>query len=208
MSKKQQKHNWNFQELILHRVHEILLVASPYDAFTLEQDGQLTEQILHEYMGMNLSYAPRVWNAHSAKNAIEMIENRFFDIIIILKNRRCYMPNWCENFVTFSHDDLEKVKEVETRKRFPFHKLTQTRKYSFLLLTRFMYCGLFRMFQGLHTEYAKQGNYHKYDNHNHRCRYLCFQLIINHVRGICAVTCDDTRFGKIIRKLSSAASIW
>ena len=73
MSKKQQKPNWNFQELILHRVHEILLVASPYDAFTLEQDGQLTEQILHEYMGMNLSYAPRVWRASTAANAMKMI---------------------------------------------------------------------------------------------------------------------------------------
>ena len=42
------------QDLMLHRVHEILLVASPYDAYTLEQDGRLTEQILHEYLGMNL----------------------------------------------------------------------------------------------------------------------------------------------------------
>ena len=84
MSKKQQKPNWNFQELILHRVHEILLVASPYDAFTLEQDGQLTEQILHEYMGMNLSYAPRVWRASTAANAMKMISKRNFDLIIVM----------------------------------------------------------------------------------------------------------------------------
>ena len=78
------RNNNNFNELMTHRVHEILLVASPYDAFILEEDGKLTEQILSEYIGMNLSYAPRVWNAHSAKNAIEMIENRFFDIIIVM----------------------------------------------------------------------------------------------------------------------------
>ena len=70
---------FHFQDLMLYRIHEILLVASPYDAFILEEDGKLTEQILSEYLGMNLSYAPRVWNANSAKNAIEMIENRFFD---------------------------------------------------------------------------------------------------------------------------------
>ena len=50
----------NFQDLMLNRIHEILLVASPYDAFILEEDGRLTQQILYEYLGMNLSYAPRV----------------------------------------------------------------------------------------------------------------------------------------------------
>ena len=53
----------NFQDLMLNRIHEILLVASPYDAFILEEDGRLTQQILYEYLGMNLSYAPRVWHA-------------------------------------------------------------------------------------------------------------------------------------------------
>ena len=74
----------NFQKLILHRVHEILLVASPYDAYILEEEGELTEQILHEYMGMNLSYAPRVWRAPTAKSAIKMIAKRKFDLIIVM----------------------------------------------------------------------------------------------------------------------------
>ena len=60
----------NFQDLMLHRIHEILLVASPYDAFILEEDGRLTEQILYEYLGMNLSYAPRVWLAKNAKTGL------------------------------------------------------------------------------------------------------------------------------------------
>ncbi|GIS47785.1 MAG: hypothetical protein Ct9H90mP20_4550 [Candidatus Neomarinimicrobiota bacterium] len=34
---------------MLHRIHEILLGASPYDAFILEEDGRLTQQILYEY---------------------------------------------------------------------------------------------------------------------------------------------------------------
>ena len=84
MSQKKTDINSNFQELILHRVHEILLVASPYDAFTLEEDGQLTEQILHEYMGMNLSYAPRVWRASTAADAMKMISKRKFDLIIVM----------------------------------------------------------------------------------------------------------------------------
>ena len=62
----------DFQDLMLYRVHEILLVASPYDAFILEKDGRLTEQILHEYIGMNFNYAPRLWQANSEKTALEM----------------------------------------------------------------------------------------------------------------------------------------
>ena len=42
------KSRTDFQDLMPHRVHEILLVASPYDAYILEEDGQLTEQILTE----------------------------------------------------------------------------------------------------------------------------------------------------------------
>ena len=40
------RNNNNFNELMTHRVHEILLVASPYDAFILEEEGGLTEQIM------------------------------------------------------------------------------------------------------------------------------------------------------------------
>ena len=53
-----------FQDLMLHRIHEILLVASPYDAFILEEDGQLTEQILHEYIGMNVHFWHEVLKLH------------------------------------------------------------------------------------------------------------------------------------------------
>ena len=78
MNKNQKlKQTWGFQDLMQYRIHEILLVASPYDAFILEEDGKLTEQILTEYIGMNLSYAPRVWNASSARKANQMIKERF-----------------------------------------------------------------------------------------------------------------------------------
>lgn len=84
MISKTTNNNWGYQDLMQYRIHEILLVSSPYDAFILEQDGKLTEQILSEYIGMNLSYAPRVWNAQSAKEATEIINKRFFDVIIIM----------------------------------------------------------------------------------------------------------------------------
>ena len=74
----------NFQDLMLNRIHEILLVASPYDAFILEEDGRLTQQILYEYLGMNLSYAPRVWHAKNAKSGLRMLSDRSYDLVIVM----------------------------------------------------------------------------------------------------------------------------
>ena len=65
---------WNYHDLIAHRVHEILLVASPYDAYILEEDGRLTEQILTEYIGMHLNYAPHVSRASTASEAMKKFE--------------------------------------------------------------------------------------------------------------------------------------
>ena len=70
----------DFQDLMLNRIHEVLLVASPYDAFILEEDGRLTEQILHEYLDMNFHYAPRVWQADTASSALTMLKERDFSL--------------------------------------------------------------------------------------------------------------------------------
>ena len=72
------------QDLILHRVHEILLIASPYDAFVLEEDGGLTEQILHEYIGMSFGNAPRIWRAETAADAMKMLTETQFDLVLVM----------------------------------------------------------------------------------------------------------------------------
>ena len=74
----------NYQDLMLYRVHEILLVASEYDSYILEEDGRLTEQILNEYIGMNLSYAPRLSKASTAEGSMSILSERSFDLIIIM----------------------------------------------------------------------------------------------------------------------------
>ena len=74
----------DFQDLMPHRIHEILLVASPYDAFILEEDGHLTEQILTEYIGMNFTYAPRVTRVSTAQEAIKIMGEKKFDLVIVM----------------------------------------------------------------------------------------------------------------------------
>ncbi|HHQ48988.1 MAG TPA: histidine kinase, partial [Acidobacteria bacterium] len=74
-----------FSSLMSYRVREILLVASRYDAFVLEEDGQLTELIFQEYrnLDLNLRYAPRFTRAHDAREAFELMRDRSFDLLVV-----------------------------------------------------------------------------------------------------------------------------
>lgn len=44
-----------FQNLMQRRIFNVLLVASPYDAFIMEEDGRVEEQLYFEYVALNLS---------------------------------------------------------------------------------------------------------------------------------------------------------
>lgn len=73
-----------FSALMPHRVREILLVASRYDAFVLEEDGQLTELIFREYrnLDLNLRYAPRFTPVRRAEEAFDLLAGKSFDLVV------------------------------------------------------------------------------------------------------------------------------
>jgi CheY-like chemotaxis protein len=73
-----------FGRLMPFRVQEILLVASMYDAFTLEEGGRLTELLLNEYRELNLSFAPRITKATSGQEALDLLETRRFDLVLTM----------------------------------------------------------------------------------------------------------------------------
>ena len=84
ISLNQNQSDKHFQDLMIHRIHDILLVSSPYDAFILEEDGHLTEQILTEYIGMNFNYAPRVTRVRTGYQAMRIIKEKKFDLVILM----------------------------------------------------------------------------------------------------------------------------
>jgi CheY-like chemotaxis protein len=73
-----------FGELMPFRVQEVLLVASLYDAYTLEEGGRLTELLLNEYRELNLSFAPHVTRASTGEEALRLLEVRRFDLVITM----------------------------------------------------------------------------------------------------------------------------
>lgn len=76
-----------FQNLMHHRVREVLLVSSLYDSYILEEDGRLYELILSGYIDLNLSHAPGLTRVSSGGEAIKMAGGeKQFDLIITTMN--------------------------------------------------------------------------------------------------------------------------
>ncbi|MBI1751407.1 MAG: hypothetical protein HY014_17535 [Acidobacteria bacterium] len=73
-----------FHDLMPLRAREILLVAPAFDAFTLEQDGLLTEILFDGYYQLNMSNPPRVTNVSTVEEALAKCSSRHFDMIIVM----------------------------------------------------------------------------------------------------------------------------
>ena len=73
-----------YYDLMKHKVTNILLVSSLYDAFILEEEGLLTDQISGEYQDLSLSSPPRVVRAESCKDALAELRNGHYDLIITM----------------------------------------------------------------------------------------------------------------------------
>ncbi|MDJ0763347.1 MAG: PEP/pyruvate-binding domain-containing protein [Myxococcota bacterium] len=71
-----------YDALMLRRVHNILLVSSPYDSFTFEEDGRLTELLFSEYLELNLRYAPNIMRVSTAEEALQALQRSTFDLVI------------------------------------------------------------------------------------------------------------------------------
>jgi hypothetical protein len=73
-----------FHELMAKKVTDILLVSSPYDAFIMEEEGRLAERIIHEYRGLNLSRPPMLTWVSSAREALDALSQKKFDLVITM----------------------------------------------------------------------------------------------------------------------------
>jgi hypothetical protein len=90
---KPQKSNLSiFHDLMSFKVKEILLVATAYDAYILEREGQIFEQIYGEYYQLNISSAPRITSVFSAGEAVAEINTGRFDLAIIVTGINKQMP--------------------------------------------------------------------------------------------------------------------
>ncbi len=111
----------SFASLMRHRIYNILLYASKYDAFALEEDGRVDEQIFNEYTSLNLRYPPRFTLVGSEAEANKALKERTYELIISMPSGDSINPfEWAKK-VKQLHKDIPIV--VLT----PFSKMVSER---------------------------------------------------------------------------------
>ena len=75
-----------FANLMNKRIYNVLLIATKYDAFMLEDDGRVDEQIFNEYTSLSLSYPPRFTQVTTEDEALAELQSRNFELIICMPN--------------------------------------------------------------------------------------------------------------------------
>lgn len=88
----------SFDNLMAKRIFNVLLIATKYDSFMLEDDGRIDEQIFNEYTSLNLSYPPRFMQVVTEEEALKELSENHYELII-------QMPNMDETdmFATATH---------------------------------------------------------------------------------------------------------
>ncbi|MDH6306070.1 DNA-binding response OmpR family regulator [Parabacteroides sp. PF5-5] len=75
-----------FANLMNKRIYNVLLIATKYDAFMLEDDGRVDEQIFNEYTALSLRYPPRFTQVTTEEEALAELQDRNFELIICMPN--------------------------------------------------------------------------------------------------------------------------
>ncbi|MGM0377195.1 MAG: PEP/pyruvate-binding domain-containing protein [Bacteroidota bacterium] len=81
-----------FQELMSFKVTEVLLVATYYDSYSIVREGRFFDKIFGEYLQLNLFSAPRITSVASYDEALTMIKDRRFDMVILMAGLDKQMP--------------------------------------------------------------------------------------------------------------------
>ncbi|MBQ0049678.1 MAG: phosphoenolpyruvate synthase [Bacteroidales bacterium] len=77
-------HDTSFVDLMARRIFNVLLVANPYDAFMLEDDGRIDEKIFAEYAKLGLRYPPRFTQVASREEAEREMKRGSYDLLICM----------------------------------------------------------------------------------------------------------------------------
>ena len=73
-----------FVNLMMRRIYNVLIVANPYDAFMLEDDGRVEEKIYNEYVELGLRYPPTFTQVSTTEEAREVLRTMHIDLVICM----------------------------------------------------------------------------------------------------------------------------
>jgi len=84
MTTNLQLRDTSFVDLMQRRIFNVLIIANPYDAFMLEDDGRVDEKIFDEYAKLGLRYPPRFFKASRQQEVVGLMKQYDFNLIICM----------------------------------------------------------------------------------------------------------------------------
>jgi hypothetical protein len=73
-----------YHDLMPFKVKEILLISTLYDAFSIENEGRIFDQVLGEYQQLNLSSMPRITGVTKINDAFKALKEKHYDLVVIM----------------------------------------------------------------------------------------------------------------------------
>lgn len=127
----------SFVNLMTRRIFNVLIIANPYDAFMLEDDGRVDEKIFNEYMALGLRYPPTFKQVSTTEEATEVIKETAIDLVI------CMPGNADNDAFTVAHEVKEKFPEIPCVVLTPFsHGITRRIEHEDLSIFEYVFCWL------------------------------------------------------------------
>lgn len=74
----------DLRSLMNYRVNKILEVSTFYDGFILEDDGQLSQQLINQFHKLYLSNIPEITNVPTGEEALSSIDKNEYDLIVTM----------------------------------------------------------------------------------------------------------------------------
>ena len=126
-----------FVNLMMRRIYNVLIVANPYDAFMLEDDGRIEEKIYNEYMELGLRYPPTFTQVSTSEEATAVLKTTNIDLVI------CMPGNADNDAFSVARDIKEKFPKIHCVVRTPFsHGITRRIQNEDLSIFDYVFCWL------------------------------------------------------------------
>ncbi len=126
-----------FVNLMMRRIYNVLIVANPYDAFMLEDDGRVEEKIYNEYMELGLRYPPTFTQVSTTGEAERVLKSTNIDLVI------CMPGNADNDAFSVARDIKDKFPDIHCVVLTPFsHGITKRMENEDLSIFDYVFCWL------------------------------------------------------------------
>ncbi len=127
----------SFVNLMTRRIFRVLIVANPYDAFMLEDDGRVDEKVFDEYTELGMRYPPTFTQVSTTEEASEVLRSTTVDLVI------CMPGNADNDAFTVAREIKEKHPDIPCVVLTPFsHGITKRMQDEDMSVFDYVFCWL------------------------------------------------------------------